>query len=496
MAESKQEEIEATRSSADGVRGAFSAMGVYGGVQAVQILAGLIRGKVSALLLGVGGTGISSLYASAAAVVQQIAVAGLNLAVVKEISGISDDEEARRVAAAVSRRLTDLCALAGAALCLLMSPLLSLLTFGNYDFTVGFMGLSVMVGMSVAATGRQALLQATRSLRPLAGATMGATVVSVVSAVPLYWAFSVDGIVPAMIAGSFAGLWFYSRAVRRERLCGRSAADVRLRDHMPLVCRLLRSGLSLMAVGAMSVGVTFAVNVWLRAEAGEASVAMYQAASSVSSQCASLVFMAMAMDYFPRISALAGDRMAMTAAVEHQIRAVMIVLTPMACLLSVAAPLVTGLLFSSEFDGMIPMLRWLSVAMVLKGVSYPLGYVPLAMGRRRLYFRLEGIYGTVTVFAAATAGYAAGGLEGIGVATCVVYALDIAVYASVCRRCFGVSPGAPTALQAVCSVVVAVCAVMASGLPDQTMACVVQGVVCLTALVVSWIAFGRIRKYN
>lgn len=83
MAESRQNGVETARSYADSVRGAFSAMGVYGGVQAVQILAGMIRGKSAALLLGVGGMGVASLYASAAAVVQQIAVAGLNLAVVR-----------------------------------------------------------------------------------------------------------------------------------------------------------------------------------------------------------------------------------------------------------------------------------------------------------------------------------------------------------------------------------------------------------------------------
>lgn len=493
MAESRQNGVETARSYADSVRGAFSAMGVYGGVQAVQILAGMIRGKSAALLLGVGGMGVASLYASAAAVVQQIAVAGLNLAVVREISGMSDDEESCRVAATVSRRLTDLCAVAGVILCLLLSPLLSLLTFGSYEYTVGFMCLSLMVGMSVAATGRQALLQATRSLRPLAGATICSTVVSVVVAVPLYWAFSVNGIVPAMIAGSLSWLWFYSRAVGRLRRYGGSVG-VRLRDHKPLVRRLLRSGMSLMAVGAMSVGVTFAVNVWLRAEAGESSVAMYNAASSVSSQCASLVFMAMAMDYFPRISALAGDRKAMSDVVEHQICAVLTVLAPMSCLLSAMAPLVTGLLFSSEFDGMIPMLRWLSVAMVLKGVSYPLGYVPLAMGHRRLYFRLEGICGTVTVFTAVAAGYAVGGLEGIGVAMCAVYALDIAVYAMVCRRCFGVLPGGRTLSIAGRSVAIAVCAVMASGLPDRVWAYAAQAVVCLVALTASWIELCRIKR--
>lgn len=493
MAESRQNGVETARSYADSVRGAFSAMGVYGGVQAVQILAGMIRGKSAALLLGVGGMGVASLYASAAAVVQQIAVAGLNLAVVREISGMSDDEEACRVAATVSRRLTDLCAVAGVILCLLLSPLLSLLTFGSYEYTVGFMCLSLMVGMSVAATGRQALLQATRSLRPLAGATICSTVVSVVVAVPLYWAFSVNGIVPAMIAGSLSGLWFYSRAVGSSRLCGRSVG-VRLRDQKPLVRRLLRSGMSLMAVGAMSVGVAFAVNVWLRAEAGESSVAMYNAASSVSSQCASLVFMAMAMDYFPRISALAGDRRAMSGVVEHQICAVLTVLAPMSCLLSTMAPFVTGLLFSSEFDGMIPMLRWLSVAMVLKGVSYPLGYVPLAMGHRRLYFRLEGVYGTVTVFTAVAAGYAVGGLEGIGVAMCAVYALDIAVYAMVCQRCLGVLPGGRTLSIAGRSVAIAVCAVMASGLPDRVWAYAAQAVVCLVALTASWIELCRIKR--
>ena len=46
MEHPRQQEIQPHKS--DGIRTAFGAMGVYGGVQAVQILAGLIRGKVSA----------------------------------------------------------------------------------------------------------------------------------------------------------------------------------------------------------------------------------------------------------------------------------------------------------------------------------------------------------------------------------------------------------------------------------------------------------------
>lgn len=492
MEQPRQQEIQPHKS--DGIRTAFGAMGVYGGVQAVQILAGLIRGKVSAVFLGAFGMGVSSLYSSAVAVVQQIAVAGINLAVVKEVAAVADDDEARRLAASVSSRLTGICALAGGVLCLLLSPLLSRLTFGNYDYTVGFMALSAMVAFSVGAAGQQALLQATRSLRPLARATMCGVVMSLLVAVPLYWVFSVEGIVPAMIAGSFFGWLFYRRAVSRAGVCASSAP--RLRDNMPIVRSLLRGGVSLMAVGAISVGVTFAVNVFLRASGGESAVAMYQAASSVSAQCASLVFTAMAMDYFPRISAMTSDREALSDVAGGQQSVVLIVLTPIACMLSLAAPLVADLLFSREFIAMVPLLRWLAVAMTLKGVSYPLGYVPLAMGRRRLYFWLEGVYGALTVFAGVSVGYILGALEGIGIALCAVYLLDIAVYAAVCVRCFGVVIRRRVAAEAVVSVVMVMSVTLAAGILENAVAYAVMALLTFTALTISWIRFKKVYKAN
>ncbi len=69
-------------------------LSAFGGVQIFNILIGLLRGKFVALLLGPSGMGISALYTSSIAPLQQLCSLGLNLAVVKEVAANKDNPTA------------------------------------------------------------------------------------------------------------------------------------------------------------------------------------------------------------------------------------------------------------------------------------------------------------------------------------------------------------------------------------------------------------------
>ncbi|MDE5960085.1 MAG: dephospho-CoA kinase [Muribaculaceae bacterium] len=118
---------------------------LFGGVQVFNILTGLVRGKLVAIFLGPAGMGISALFSTAGATIQQFASLGLNLAIVKEVSSTRDDSGALAATLAAARRLILLTALLGAVVCFAASPLLSRWSFGNSDYTAGFMLLSAMV---------------------------------------------------------------------------------------------------------------------------------------------------------------------------------------------------------------------------------------------------------------------------------------------------------------------------------------------------------------
>ena len=91
------------------------------------------------------GMGISQLLTSSTNTIQQLSSLGLNLSIVKETASRKDDSESLPHAMATARRLILLTSALGAALCLILSPLLSLWTFGDYSYTLSFVALSVMV---------------------------------------------------------------------------------------------------------------------------------------------------------------------------------------------------------------------------------------------------------------------------------------------------------------------------------------------------------------
>ena len=59
---------------------------IFGGTQIYNILIGIVRGKLVAMLLGPEGMGIASLLNSAALTIQQFSSFGINLSIVKEIA--------------------------------------------------------------------------------------------------------------------------------------------------------------------------------------------------------------------------------------------------------------------------------------------------------------------------------------------------------------------------------------------------------------------------
>ena len=70
---------------------------IFGGVQILNILISLVRGKFVAMLLGPEGMGISALFTNSANSIQRLASLGLNLAIVKEVAADSDSPKSCRV---------------------------------------------------------------------------------------------------------------------------------------------------------------------------------------------------------------------------------------------------------------------------------------------------------------------------------------------------------------------------------------------------------------
>lgn len=407
----------------------------YGGIQILNILIALIRGKFIALFLGPEGMGISSLLVSSTASIQQVGTLGLNQALVKEVASEKDDTEKFPHILAVCRRLILLTSLLGLLLCLLLSPLLSLWSFGNWLYALSFVFLSLAVAMGIASSGLSSILQGLGHVNRLARATLVGGITGLTVGVPLYYFFGNAGIVPAMIILALATFIFY--AVNTRHIFRHDRTDFRWDMHKPIVKRLLSLGLILMLGGVVGTLTNYLINIFVRFVGTLDDVGLFQAANSLTNQYVGIVFSALALDYFPRLSAAAKEPERYIAVMNRQAEIVILILTPLVLALIFSAPIVIKIFLSSEFMSISPLMRWMGLGVLIQGITFPLSYLYIARENRKLYLWLEIVLSNVLWILCSVVFYYYFSLVGLGISLVVRSGIDIFVSYIACNRCYG-----------------------------------------------------------
>lgn len=411
----------------------------FGGVQLFLILVNLVRGKFVALFLGPSGMGVSALFSTAAGTVQQFSSLGLNLAIVKEVAARKEDGAgALSVAMAVARRLIYATAIVGALVCALFAEPLSRLTFGSDEYTLWFVALSLMIFFAIAGAGELSMLQGLHAVKRLSLSSLVGAVCGLIVGVPLYKFFGTAGIVPAMIVLAFATWSFYLYSVRKEtRGVGRTVFA--WREHSPLIKKLIGLGLVLMAANLIGTVVNYAVAAYVRHASSVTTVGYYQAANSLTNQYIGMVFSAMALDYFPRLSAAASDNALVKSIVNRQTEIVSLIVTPLIVLLIFSSPLIVRLLLTKSFLPVVPLMRWMGVGILFRALMFPLGYISFAKDDKRLYFMLEGVLGNTLSLIFSIVLFTLFDLIGLGVAILVDASVSLLIYRIVNGRRYSFS---------------------------------------------------------
>lgn len=432
-------ELDGTKRSDDnGYRSILKGTSIFGGVQLFQILINLLRGKFVAMFLGPDGMGVASMFTSASNTISRFASLGLNLAFVKEVAASKDSPPRLATAMHVAGLLIQATALLGALVCALMSPLLSQWSFGSDAYTWQFMMLAVAVYFTVAGFGQSSLLQGLHKVKILSATSLAGAVAGLLAGVPLYYFFGDKGIVPAMVVLGLTSYIFYSYGLRKATPGHR----VRFRwgEHGVIVRRMLYTGVILLASSLINTTCTWLINIFIRIYGDIADVGLFNAANSITLQYAGVVFTAMALDYFPRLTAAASDNARMWGIVNRQSEIVALIATPLTILLVATAPLMIRVLLTARFLPVTELMRWLGLGILLKAVAYPLGYIAFAKDNRTLFFWLEAIVCNALYLGMSVVFYRFFGLMGLGYAAVAEQGACVLLYMAVNRAVYGWRP--------------------------------------------------------
>lgn len=407
---------------------------IFGGVQVFQIAVSLIRGKFVAMFLGPVGMGISSLFNSSSQTIQYFGGLGLNLAMVKEVAARKNTDSFGRLIA-TGRILILLTALLGALACVLFASPLSRLTFGSDAYHWQFMLLGAAVFFGIWGQGLLSILQGLHELKTVAVTTLVGSVAGLVFGVPLYYLWGDKGIVPAMAILTFCVLiaaWIGVRkTVSLPRLRLRHISD------KPMVRKLLSIGLVLVSANVIGSLCGYLVNLFIRYFSNLDDVGLYQGANSITNQYSGVIFTAMMLDFFPRLSEAAEDNGKVRMIVNRQFEIVALIAAPLICLLVCFTPLVISILLTDSFLPIIELIRWLAIGVLVKALMFPLGYIALSKDNKKLFFWMEGILLNLLTLALSCAGYYFFGLLGLGYSLIVDCCICLVIYYVVNRRLYG-----------------------------------------------------------
>ncbi|HEY1023900.1 MAG TPA: O-antigen translocase [Sphingobacteriaceae bacterium] len=415
-----------TDSKKKSYRNIIKGTAIFGGVQIFQILLTILKGKLVAVLLGPAGSGIAALFISTTNIITQFSGLGLSFSAVRDIAQANEVGDQQRMSRTIKvfRRWVWFTGLLGGVICLIFAKEFSKFAFDTTKYSWGFVWLSVSLLLNALSTGDITLLQGTRQLQNMAKATVYGSGIGLILAFPCYYYWHLSGIVPAIIAASVASFIVNRYFARKIKL---PHHKLTLKETFTTGQQMARLGIVLMISQVIGTVVTYVVNTFISQRGGIVDVGLFQSGTMITNHSLGLVFTAMAVDYFPRLSAVADDTLKLRDLVNQQCIMVTLIITPLLISLILFAPLLIRVLLSVEYVAALPLVQWVSLGMLLKAASYALGYVSFAKGDKRTFFWLEGIFGNALTLTFNTLGYSLLGIEGLGMSFFASYAIYMVV---------------------------------------------------------------------
>jgi O-antigen/teichoic acid export membrane protein len=406
---------------------------IFGGVQIFNIIIGIVRSKLVAVLLGSVGIGLMGLYTTVVSLLSSLTNFGLGQSAVRHISEANENQGQARVGSIiyVLNRLVFLTGTVGAVIAVIFSKQISRLTFDSDAFTIPIIWLSVSVFFQTVTNGSLAVLQGFRKVKLLAKANVIGALLGLIASAPLYYFFGQEGIVPAIIVTSVLSYLIAWYSTRKLEVVKKPVNKILFIEDSK---QLFKLGILLSLSSILSLAAGYILRIFISKTGGISDVGFFQAGWAIINGYIGMIFTAMATDYYPRLSGVNRDNQKTSDLVNQQAIVAVLLLAPLLSMLFPIMNIIIRILYTSEFIVIRSFLIWAIIGIFLRSVNWAVSYIYLAKGDTTAFLILE-IATNVLMTVLYIAGYMIYGLAGIGIALIVGNAIRIpAVYWDLNRR--------------------------------------------------------------
>ena len=402
-------------------RNITKAIGLFGGVQVFQILVGIIRNKIVALLLGPWGMGINGLITSATQFIASLTGFGLHTSSVRDVSKAHATTDIKEISITISvlRRLVYLTGLTGTLLVFLFAPLISKISFGSNEYITQFRIVSIVLLIDQICIGQKVLLQGTMNYKYMAKASLLGSILGLIICVPLYYIWGFKAIVPVLILTSFVNLllsWNFSRKIPLINI------KLSIKETISRGSMMMKLGLAIALTGMINIAQVYIIRLFISNVGSVEDVGLYTAGIAIATQYINVVFSSMGTDYSPRLASVSDNENEFNETINKQMKLLITLILPLIIIFIVFIKPITIILYSEKFAPITCMVEWIICGMYFRAISWCISFGFVAKGLSKVFF-LNELMATIYMLIITIVGYYYFKFTGVGIAFCLNYLL-------------------------------------------------------------------------
>ena len=405
-------------------RSIVKATGVFGTMQVFRTIISVISSKFVAVYLGPIGFGLLSLLNNAVNIIVAITNFEFLTVATREVALVSNSDDDSQLYKTITllQRMAVVIGVLGAIVSSLFSKILSVMTFGNPDKQHWFIIVSFYLLITSFSNARMAILQGVNNIKTLALCNIASAFITAVGSVIIYYFLRIEGIIWVMLYSSvvvfLVTLYFTRQYTFKFNTLG-------FKDFYDTSSPIFKFGFFMSVNLILGQICNFVIKLYLNDSGASSQVlGYYEVSTVILINYLGLIFHAMSYDFYPKLTSVSSDNEKVKLLVNNQIEIALILVTPAIIFLYLAAPFLIKLLYTKDFLNTFLILKIALFSVILKAIIFPLGYIVLVKGDKKLFFK-QALFSDFLNLVFSIVLYKYYGLLGLGIA----YFLNYTIYA-------------------------------------------------------------------
>ncbi len=362
----------------------FKNTGLFGVSQFVKLFVSVFTNKAAALFLGPAGIGVIGLLQNVLNLILAITNFGISESSVREVALIDKDAQKSQRLIKIIYKWAFATGVLGALVFIVFSKQINTVVFNGEVSLYWIQILGLYFIFTSLTSIKLAVLKAKKQVGVIVKFNICLAVVSAITACLFYYFLGLKGIIPTVIAIAFSGFLISKYLSRTIRV---TEQDISFKH-------AIKEGMPMAKIGVMlSLSMVFGqlcfygIRWYLKSYHSTEIVGIYQVSSNVLVGYIGLVFVTMTNDYYPRLCNYENNTNKFNTLVNDQTELALLLVVPAVMVLYLIAPFLVTALYTEEFIEVLDVLKIGLFGVVLKAIVWPIGFIPLIKGNKRLFLK-------------------------------------------------------------------------------------------------------------